>query len=67
MVVMVPSEGADEFVRFVTDRFYAKRSTEGKSINQLIFATDPSEGACMYVTPSEGFETTSDLPNLVNL
>ncbi|XP_025408259.1 N-acetylgalactosamine kinase isoform X2 [Sipha flava] len=62
VVVMVSSEGADDFVKFVKDEFYAKRTTCGKSVDQLIFATNPSEGACMYATPSS--DHIGETPNL---
>jgi len=67
VVVMVPSFGADEFVKFMKDQFYMKRATEGNNINQLIFATNPSDGACMYVSPSEDLNRTTDLPNIAYL
>lgn len=69
-MAMVTSDGAEEFVRFVKDEFYAKRPTDGRSIDQLVFATNPSEGACVYVTTPQddvqdrGFD---GLPSLVHL
>lgn len=67
-MVMVSSTGANEFIKFVKDRFFTKRVTDGKNIDQLIFATNPSEGACMYFTPSDcGIEGRTRLPTLVHL
>lgn len=57
---MVPSADADRFVKFLTKEFYSKRSTYGKNIEQLIFTTSPSEGACMFVSRSDYF---NDLEN----
>lgn len=67
VVAMVSSTSADDFVKLVKDQFYAKRVTDGKPIDKLIFTTNPSEGACMYVTPSDKFGETFELPVLVHL
>lgn len=66
VVAMVSSTGADEFVEFVKERFYATRATGGRNVDQLIFATNPSEGArCVPVTPSfPDAGTPVDLPAL---
>jgi len=65
VVVMAPSTGADELVKFVKERFYANRpAADGKDVDQLIFTTDPSEGACCtHVAPSAG---GPDLPTLAH-
>lgn len=68
VVVMVSSDGADEFVRSVRDEYYANRETRGRGIDQLVFATSPSEGACCFhVKTSIGDEISDHLPALVYL
>jgi len=62
---MAPSSGVDELVRFVKEWFYANRpAADGKDVDQLIFVTDPSEGArCTPVATSAG---DPDLPTLAH-
>ncbi|VVC32165.1 Hypothetical protein CINCED_3A006367 [Cinara cedri] len=63
VVAMVPSAGAEEFVKFVKDQFYSKRNADEK----CMFTTNPSEGACAYLKPSEVHDGTSEFPTLVRL
>lgn len=69
VVAMVPSDGTDEFVKSVRDQYYANRDTCGKRIDQLVFATSPSEGACcVHVKTTNISDDISDhLPSLVHL
>jgi len=69
VVVMVPSDDAERFVKSVRDQYYSNRKTCGKRIDELVFATSPSEGACCVhvktISISDGI--TDQLPALVHL
>lgn len=69
VVVMVPSDGAEGFVRSIRDQYYSNRETCGKRIDELVFATSPSEGACcVHVKPTSiSDKITDQLPALVHL
>ncbi|KAE9545109.1 hypothetical protein AGLY_000652 [Aphis glycines] len=69
VVAMVSSDVTERFVRSVRDQYYANRETCGKHIDQLVFATSPSEGACcIHVKTTSISDGISDhLPSLVHL
>jgi len=69
VVAMVSSDVTERFVRSVRDQYYANRETCGKHMDQLVFATSPSEGACcIHVKTTSISDGISDhLPSLVHL
>ncbi|XP_029344365.1 N-acetylgalactosamine kinase [Acyrthosiphon pisum] len=69
VVVMVPSDGAEEFVKSVRDQYFSNRETCGRRIDELVFATSPSEGACcVHVKTTSISDGIADqLPALVHL
>jgi len=66
---MVPSDGTEKFVKSVRDQYYSTRETCGKRIDELVFATSPSEGAsCVIVKTTSASEGITDrLPTLAHL
>ncbi|XP_050432803.1 N-acetylgalactosamine kinase isoform X2 [Adelges cooleyi] len=67
IVVIVASSEAQSFIKFIKEQFYSKKSVEEKRLNQVIFATNPSEGTCVYVSPTTVANQSTELPPLLRL